>query len=410
MRNEGVACERRPQELLELQQGQGQELGVDKQEREREEDNRPEGEGEKAPSFIHHKVSSKDTLAGIAIKYNVSVADIKRFNGLLSDTALYARDILLVPTKLYPVGEELQVIFAQVASGFGRDPILNADAHLSPASSAVTRVARTLHLDNASPFSLQGESSWCCECGGDAGDCERSGCPQPSSSRRSHFEPGEVELMERSPDGTMFLLPSTSGGGPTRLHDPVRRRRHGGTSSDDDGAARAHPSDSRTSNAQSSSSIRGPLMHPHAGALSNGGLPPRSPRRSSLGPGGHQPHHGVLNFKQLGKAIGESAWVQRIKAVANQPVLANSRMSSLSQTADGVLSSLKQGLQGGGAGEGASGPDSMRRSSSAQAHVGSLGSRGPTSSSSSQPDVRNSSYAPRHARFGSSGKAPDKSD
>jgi LysM repeat protein len=81
-------------------------------------------------------VSTKDTLAGIAIKYNVSVrdgcwgrtpvplgfaltgfhipslsiwksaqvADIKRFNGLLSDTAMYARDVILVPTKLYPVG------------------------------------------------------------------------------------------------------------------------------------------------------------------------------------------------------------------------------------------------------------------------------------------------------------------
>jgi len=48
------------------------------------------------------------------------------------------------------------VIFAQVASGFGRDPILNADAHLSPASSAVTRVARTLQLDDAVQFPLQG--------------------------------------------------------------------------------------------------------------------------------------------------------------------------------------------------------------------------------------------------------------
>ncbi|KAF5831219.1 hypothetical protein DUNSADRAFT_13428 [Dunaliella salina] len=205
-----VACESRPQELEELEKRGHQEdsRAIDSQERKHEENKKPEGE--KAPSFIHHKVSSKDTLAGIAIKYNASVADIKRFNGLLSDTALYARDILLVPTKLYPVGEELQVIFAQVASGFGRDPILNADAHLNPASSAVNRVARTLHLEDASPLSLQGESSWCCECGGDAGDCERSGCPRPSSSRQSHFEPGEVELMERSPDGTMFLLPSTS--------------------------------------------------------------------------------------------------------------------------------------------------------------------------------------------------------
>lgn len=32
------------------------------------------------------------------------VADLKRFNGLLSDSAMYARGTILVPTKLFPVG------------------------------------------------------------------------------------------------------------------------------------------------------------------------------------------------------------------------------------------------------------------------------------------------------------------
>lgn len=44
-----------------------------------------------------------------------------------------------------------------MASGFGRDPILNADVHLNPASSAVTRVARSLNLGDGAPmYSLQG--------------------------------------------------------------------------------------------------------------------------------------------------------------------------------------------------------------------------------------------------------------
>lgn len=48
--------------------------------------------------------------------------------------------------------EEIQVIFAQVASGFGRDPVLNAEANLHPASAAVARVARTLNIVNGDSY------------------------------------------------------------------------------------------------------------------------------------------------------------------------------------------------------------------------------------------------------------------
>ncbi len=126
----------------------------------------------------------------------------------------------------------------------------------------------------------------------------------------------------------------------------------------------------------------------------------------------------MFNLKQLGKAIGDSAWVQRIKAAANQPALANGRMSSLTQTAEGVLSSLRQGTQLGGAGEGGKGGSSMRRSSSAQAHMGGLGVRASHSSGYSggqTPGTKsrgnNLHSAPLHSRSGSSGsKVPDKSD
>ena len=45
-----------------------------------------------------------DNLAGLAIKYNVTVADIKRANGLLSDTAMFAKDTLLIPTRSLCIG------------------------------------------------------------------------------------------------------------------------------------------------------------------------------------------------------------------------------------------------------------------------------------------------------------------
>lgn len=53
-----VACESRPQELEELEKRGHQEdsRAIDSQERKHEENRKPEGE--KAPSFIHHKVGA----------------------------------------------------------------------------------------------------------------------------------------------------------------------------------------------------------------------------------------------------------------------------------------------------------------------------------------------------------------
>lgn len=45
-----------------------------------------------------------DTLAGVAIKYGVTVPDIKRVNNLLSDSAMFARGKLLIPKQNLTVG------------------------------------------------------------------------------------------------------------------------------------------------------------------------------------------------------------------------------------------------------------------------------------------------------------------
>ncbi|KAK0574873.1 hypothetical protein LWI29_030332 [Acer saccharum] len=46
---------------------------------------------------IEHPVSKLDTLAGIAIKYGVEVADIKKMNGLATDLQMFARKSLQIP-------------------------------------------------------------------------------------------------------------------------------------------------------------------------------------------------------------------------------------------------------------------------------------------------------------------------
>ncbi|KAA8528929.1 hypothetical protein F0562_033583 [Nyssa sinensis] len=48
-------------------------------------------------NYIEHPVSKLDTLAGVAIKYGVEVADIKRINGLVTDLQMFALKTLHIP-------------------------------------------------------------------------------------------------------------------------------------------------------------------------------------------------------------------------------------------------------------------------------------------------------------------------
>ncbi|KFK27635.1 hypothetical protein AALP_AA8G408900 [Arabis alpina] len=47
--------------------------------------------------YIEHRVSKLDTLAGIAIKYGVEVADITKLNGLVTDLQMFALKSLRIP-------------------------------------------------------------------------------------------------------------------------------------------------------------------------------------------------------------------------------------------------------------------------------------------------------------------------
>ncbi|KAH8935256.1 hypothetical protein BDL97_17G019800 [Sphagnum fallax] len=49
--------------------------------------------------YMEHTVSKLDTLAGVAIKYGVEVADIKRLNALTTDFQMYALKTLRIPLQ-----------------------------------------------------------------------------------------------------------------------------------------------------------------------------------------------------------------------------------------------------------------------------------------------------------------------
>ncbi|XP_008802867.1 uncharacterized protein LOC103716594 [Phoenix dactylifera] len=48
-------------------------------------------------NYIEHRVSKMDTLAGVAIKYGVEVADIRRLNGLVTDLQMFGHKSLQIP-------------------------------------------------------------------------------------------------------------------------------------------------------------------------------------------------------------------------------------------------------------------------------------------------------------------------
>ena len=50
------------------------------------------------PAFRMHRVSSLDSLAGLAIKYGVTIIDIQRANGgALTDQTMFARSTVRIP-------------------------------------------------------------------------------------------------------------------------------------------------------------------------------------------------------------------------------------------------------------------------------------------------------------------------
>lgn len=56
--------------------------------------------------FVKHRVHQKDTLASLAVRYNVSISDIKRANGYQNESALYGKEWVVIPKKPLPIDVE----------------------------------------------------------------------------------------------------------------------------------------------------------------------------------------------------------------------------------------------------------------------------------------------------------------
>jgi hypothetical protein len=69
-------------------------------------------------NYITHNLQKSDTLAGLAVQYNVAVSDIKRANGLMSEGMMWSRSTLMIPRHSIPLSDEQQRQVAKLVSGF----------------------------------------------------------------------------------------------------------------------------------------------------------------------------------------------------------------------------------------------------------------------------------------------------
>ncbi|KAF0930222.1 hypothetical protein E2562_030867 [Oryza meyeriana var. granulata] len=76
--------------------------------------------------YMLHRVDKLDTLAGIAIKYGVEVADIKRLNGLSTDLQMFAHKTLRIPLP----GRHPPSLYQQNGSYEGDDRECTPPRHL----------------------------------------------------------------------------------------------------------------------------------------------------------------------------------------------------------------------------------------------------------------------------------------
>lgn len=212
---------------------------------------------------------------------------------------MHGLDSLLIPTQLKPVSEDVQVMFAQIATSLGRDHGLRADVGMR------LPVSHGNNARNSTP-QAHNELPWWCQCGQCLeDDVSANTCAQTSPPGTG---PSQVELS--------LLLPSASG--PTHYQAPLRRRHRDTSDSQPDTTL--------------GSDLSPRAQHPHQ-------LPEASPGCTALGPG----TAAASFFSSLGKVIRESAMVQKVKQMSG-PSASGYTRASLGEAAEGVLASLRHGL------------------------------------------------------------------
>lgn len=287
------------------------------------------GLSQRDDGFIQHKIVKTDTLAGLAVRYGITVSDIKRANGLLSDSAMFAREYINIPTRHLPLSEDAQVLFARLLSGYGRDASLNTRERKAPGTMAVVQLP-------GSPI-----AGACCS------EEDDTGTPYSRRSDRSASEPGDVELIARQAGGEFMADGGAGGYGSDRV-----RRRHRASGTDAASAALQ----SASAAAIAAAGAIGGAADSAMGWLSTNGAEAVAAASAQLrgrfeAAGGRDSAQAVVGqtWHQLSSAT--SSLVQKIKRVASQPALGAAPVvghsTNFADAADLVLMQRSQGLRHG---------------------------------------------------------------
>lgn len=267
--------------------------------------------------FIRHKVSKDDTVAGIAIKYGVSILDLKQANGLLSETAIFGLDSLVIPLQRERDSDSNRSSISRFVGALGRRDL---DPHFAsrPGSKALGPVTDGVKsfpdsfLTSSSPTGSMG--SRCC------------------SDYVYDRDVDDLELKgsEEFPERVAFAAPKKG----SRVNDHVRHR----------GSFRMFERPVSCSPRLMMSRSEFP-----AGEASSSSLPPSNPRPNVPLPSRRTATNNIKDylasvansfFGSYGSSInsaGETLF-QQLQNVVNQPALAGQSLK-LGLLAEAVVSS-----------------------------------------------------------------------
>jgi LysM repeat protein len=160
---------------------------------------------------ISPQIAKTDTLAGLAVKYNVTVADIKRANGLMSDSGMYARGVISIPMRQRPgpaPGDDAGVLLlarlAATGCGFEGTPVAGSPGRLAGSPRVASRRSSSNPPD----------------------DDDDNDTRARFSRRSDRSAPGDVELVDMQPTGVTGGEFMADGGAGSYASERVRRRHH----------------------------------------------------------------------------------------------------------------------------------------------------------------------------------------
>lgn len=279
--------------------------------------------------FVRHRVRKRDTLAGLAVKYNVTVADIKRANGFQTDTAMFGRDIVLIPTKPLPLGPEYAAWAGMIVAHYGKNgaTLGGTEGHLRATSAAALSELRGYYSTSNTPTDNRTPDF--------SDDDEYDGvfAPRGHSRRPS---PGEVELMARQ---------TSSQSKPGYIDERLRRR---GRNAEDDYVVDELLEGGGGGSMFSSLRIPSPARIPLFGSATE-----RLSRESQSGGNSNNQNSmgvGLNDLKDWHRKSLQwrSQLLNKIKRVASQPVMSSrGAPGSMAQAAEAALA-IATGLSGGG--------------------------------------------------------------